>query len=187
MLKKLKKLLMGITLSNKSPYQALKPFPVRCWCWRKIRLAQMTSSLISSFRRPDLNRKIDERKQNVSLNNFYILMDRNDWYTFASETAGAIHSISVIAPVQIGDLEKSVIERAVRVERTYGWRVEITFPAHHANPCVRIKAKPATPTANKIIAKNRIYRKKRKDRIRRYKIKSLVRLILCRTKTLQPI
>jgi hypothetical protein len=88
-------------------------------------------------------------------------MDRNDWYTFASETAGAIHSISVIAPVQIGDLEKSVIERAVRVERTDGWRVEITFPAHQANPCVRIKA---TPTANKIIAKNRIYRE-RKEKI----------------------
>ena len=116
-------------------------------------------------------------------------MDRNDWYTFASETAGAIHSISVIAPVQIGDLEKSVIERAVRVERTYGWRVEITFPAHHANPCVRIKAKPATPTANKIIVKNRIYRKKRKRQNKDiYKIKSLVvRLILCRKKTLQPI
>lgn len=63
-------------------------------------------------------------------------MMNKDKDTFTSDTTGAIHALCVIAPIQVGNLEQSMIERAIRVERADGRRVEITFPAHKANPCV---------------------------------------------------
>ena len=52
----------------------------------------------------------------------------------AVETAGFSTAAGSITPVIIGNLEESVVQRSIAVERSDGRRIEVGLPAHQADP-----------------------------------------------------
>jgi hypothetical protein len=52
----------------------------------------------------------------------------------AVETAGFSTAAGSMTPVIIGNLEESMVQRSIAVERSDGRRIEVGLPAHQADP-----------------------------------------------------